>query len=326
MRFRSLLSLAALLLLTGVASAAPPPRMSVVHPNVFMVPQISSPPIQFKNAGTPIGVSFTFNCSTGTSCSMVNGVLTLIASGSGGTISSCGTANAIPYFSAATTLTCDPGITTNTSGQLSAAGVSASDGSCTGPTFNFTGHTGTGISRSSSNFVCWSLNGNDEGSLGTGVQLISGNSFGWVASGSVSGGSTDTDIARGAAGVVTVDTSTPGNALGTIKPGLYATGTNCSSGASPAVCVAAAAGSVAVPAGTNSTLVVQTTAVTANSQIFLQSDSTLGTKLGVTCNSTLASLITEPVITARTGGTSFTITVSGTTTTNPVCFSYHIVN
>jgi hypothetical protein len=106
----------------------------------------------------------------------------------------------------------------------------------------------------------------------------------------------------------------------------FNTATNCSSSASPAVCGSASAGSVAVPTGTNATLVVNTTAVTANSQIFVQSDDTLGTKLSVTCNSTLASLIVEPVVTARTGGTSFTITISGTTTTNPVCLSYFIVN
>jgi fibronectin-binding autotransporter adhesin len=106
----------------------------------------------------------------------------------------------------------------------------------------------------------------------------------------------------------------------------YDTASNCSSSASPAVCGSATAGSVAVPTGTNATLVVNTTSVTANSQIFVQSDDTLGTKLGITCNSTLASLIVEPVVSARTGGTSFTITISGTTTTNPVCLSYFIVN
>jgi hypothetical protein len=106
----------------------------------------------------------------------------------------------------------------------------------------------------------------------------------------------------------------------------YSTSTNCSSSASPAVCGSAVAGSIAVPTGTNATLVVDTTAVTANSQIFVQSDDTLGTKLSVTCNSTLASLIVEPVVSARTAGTSFTVTISGTTTTNPVCLSYFIVN
>src|ERR1700677_1326494 len=104
------------------------------------------------------------------------------------------------------------------------------------------------------------------------------------------------------------------------------TASNCTSGASPAACASAASGSVAVPAGTNATLQVNTTAVTANSVILLQSDETLGTKLTVTCNTTLASVIVEPVVTTRTGGSSFTITISGATTTNPVCLNYLIVN
>ena len=104
------------------------------------------------------------------------------------------------------------------------------------------------------------------------------------------------------------------------------TGTNCASGASPAVCGSAAAGGVAVPAGSNSTLVVDTSAVTSTSQIMLQEDETIGTALSVTCNTTLASTAVEPVVTARTGGVSFTITLSGTTSVNPVCLSYVVVN
>jgi hypothetical protein len=116
------------------------------------------------------------------------------------------------------------------------------------------------------------------------------------------------------------------NIAGSLSSTTLATSTNCSSGASPAVCGSASAGSIAVPIGTNPTLQVNTTAVTANSQIFLQSDDTLGTKLSVTCNSTLASLAVEPVVTARTAATSFTVTVSGVISTNPVCLSYFIVN
>jgi hypothetical protein len=104
----------------------------------------------------------------------------------------------------------------------------------------------------------------------------------------------------------------------------YHTVTNCSSAASPAVCGAAAAGSVAVAAGTNPTLVVDTTAVTANSQILLTEDESLGTKLSVTCQT--AVLPTSTVITARTAAASFTIQANGTFTTNPVCYSYMIVN
>jgi hypothetical protein len=103
------------------------------------------------------------------------------------------------------------------------------------------------------------------------------------------------------------------------------TGTNCSSSAAPAVCASASAGSVAVPTGANPTLTVNTTAVTANSQILLNIDESLGTKLSVTCNSTLSTLV-NPVVTARTAGTSFTIQIGSTLTANPACVSYVVVN
>lgn len=108
---------------------------------------------------------------------------------------------------------------------------------------------------------------------------------------------------------------------GKITAPLVATSTNCSSAASPAVCASAAAGSVVVAAATT-TVVVNTTAVTANSQIFLMFDSSLGTKLGVTCNATEPALYG---VTARSAATSFTIT-STAPTSNPACFSYFIVN
>lgn len=105
----------------------------------------------------------------------------------------------------------------------------------------------------------------------------------------------------------------------------YLTATNCSSSASPAVCGSAAAGTVVI-AATASTVTVNTTAVTANSEIFLTSDDTLGTKLSVTCNSTLATIVGGLAITARTAGTSFQITSGVTPTVNPLCISYHIIN
>jgi hypothetical protein len=112
---------------------------------------------------------------------------------------------------------------------------------------------------------------------------------------------------------------------GSMTSPLYATTTNCSSSASPAVCAAAPAGSVVIAAATT-TITVNTTAVTANSQIFLLADDTLGTKLSVTCNSTLATLIGGLAVTARTGGTSFQITSGATPAVNPLCISYWIVN
>lgn len=99
------------------------------------------------------------------------------------------------------------------------------------------------------------------------------------------------------------------------------TSQNCSSSAAPAICSTASAGSVIIPAaGTDVT--VNTTAVTANSQIFAIFDQSLGTKLGVTCNSTTAN----PHIGARVAGTSFTIHANVSPVTNPACFSYFIVN
>lgn len=105
------------------------------------------------------------------------------------------------------------------------------------------------------------------------------------------------------------------------------TASNCSSSASPAVCGSAAAGSVALPTNAvSSSIVVNTTAVTANSQILVTTDDTLGTKLGVTCNSTVATLVGGLTISARTAGTSFTIANNVAVVTNPLCVSYAIIN
>ena len=101
----------------------------------------------------------------------------------------------------------------------------------------------------------------------------------------------------------------------------YATATNCNSSASPAVCGSAAAGSVTI-AASSSSVVVDTSAVTASSQITVTFDSSLGTKLRVACNTTAQ----QPYVSARTAGTSFTISVGSDFLTHPGCFSYSIVN
>lgn len=99
------------------------------------------------------------------------------------------------------------------------------------------------------------------------------------------------------------------------------TDSNCSSSASPAVCGSAAAGSVVIAASA-SNVVVDTSAVTAKSQIVLTFDSSLGMKLGVTCNTAAQ----QPFVSARSAGTSFTISVPSNFSTNPGCFSYSIIN
>lgn len=112
---------------------------------------------------------------------------------------------------------------------------------------------------------------------------------------------------------------------GTVTIPLAATTTNCSSSASPAVCAAAPAGSAVVAASATS-VVVNTTAVTANSQILVTADSSLGTKLSVTCNTQALTTLGAPRVTARTAATSFTVSIDVGPTTNPLCFSYLIVN
>lgn len=151
-------------------------------------------------------------------------------------------------------------------------------------------------------------------------RLWSAGSLAWSSTVSSDSGTYDTFLNRNAAGVVCFGTTTTG-CLGAAKAGTYQTAANCSSSAGPAVCAAAAAGSVAVAAAA-STVVVNSTAVTANSQIFVVYDSSLGTKLGVTCNTTIPALYG---VTARTAATSFTLTATAPVT-NPACFSYFIIN
>lgn len=141
---------------------------------------------------------------------------------------------------------------------------------------------------------------------------------------------TDVQVTRSGTGTLSLDTSAAGNRLGTLNLGttnsqLYRTATNCSSAASPAVCGSAAAGSFVIAAGTTS-VVVNTSAVTANSQILIEPDDSLSTKLGVTCNSTLSAILAGSGVTARVGGTSFTVSTLGTIVANPACYSFTVVN
>jgi hypothetical protein len=100
----------------------------------------------------------------------------------------------------------------------------------------------------------------------------------------------------------------------------YATFTNCAS--SGGTCGSSSAGAVSIAAAAT-TVTVATTAVTANSQILISEDSTLGTRLSVTCNTTTGRTYS---VSTRTAGTSFVITASAAPATNPACLNYTIVN
>lgn len=112
---------------------------------------------------------------------------------------------------------------------------------------------------------------------------------------------------------------------GLVTGTLYGSVTNCADSAGAAACGAAPAGSFVIDAGSTAT-VVSTTAVTANSQIFLQEDSSLSTRLSVTCNTQSSLTLGALRVTARTAGTSFTATLEVGPTTNPMCVNYWIVN
>lgn len=88
-------------------------------------------------------------------------------------------------------------------------------------------------------------------------------------------------------------------------------------------CGSATKGYFAVPAGTNSTLVIDTLGVTAGSGFSLTPTPGAGSLLGVTCNAT-----PPPTwgVTTWTAGTSFTVETFGTTSTNPECFSWSLIN
>ena len=108
---------------------------------------------------------------------------------------------------------------------------------------------------------------------------------------------------------------------GTVTAPKITTTTKCASAASPAACASASAGFVTVAAG-QMTVAVDTTAVSASSEIEITFDSSLGSALGVTCN----TAINQPSVSVRTGGAGFIITVASSISVNPDCFSYTITN
>lgn len=118
----------------------------------------------------------------------------------------------------------------------------------------------------------------------------------------------------------TTDSQDRFNFAGGVIAPTYSTATSCA--VFWGQCGNAPAGSVGLSPGANS-IQIFTTAVTAQSQIFVQEDSSLSNVLGVTCN-------TRPgrtyLITNRAPGVSFDVAVSPTPSGEPACLSYHIVN
>jgi hypothetical protein len=102
----------------------------------------------------------------------------------------------------------------------------------------------------------------------------------------------------------------------------YGTMSNCRSAVSPAKCDSAPAGSFVLGVGSTSAK-VNTTAVTPDSQILIIEDSSLGAKLGVSCNKTTGRTY---MITDRAPGLSFTVNSSFAPTDLPACLSFELLN
>lgn len=105
----------------------------------------------------------------------------------------------------------------------------------------------------------------------------------------------------------------------------YNTLTNCQDSAGAAACGSAAAGHFVIDAAATST-VVSTTAVTASSEIVVTEDASLGSLLGITCNTQSQLIVGPPKVTARSAGVSFTVSIEVGPTTNPGCYGFTIRN
>jgi hypothetical protein len=106
---------------------------------------------------------------------------------------------------------------------------------------------------------------------------------------------------------------------GVVTP-TYSTSSNCAN--FQGQCGSASAGFLLLPLGATSA-VVYTTAVTPQSQIFIQEDSSLNNVLGTACDATIGRTYQ---ITGRTPGVAFRVTSSAAPAGNAACLSYHIVN
>ncbi|HXB11453.1 MAG TPA: hypothetical protein VNZ45_05670, partial [Bacteroidia bacterium] len=142
-------------------------------------------------------------------------------------------------------------------------------------------------------------------------------------------GTFDTCLSRKNAGIVQIGTTTS-NSSGTILAATYTTDTNCAvvgTAASPSVVNCSSASAGAFSCATNAsaaTCTINTTAVTANSEIIVQEVADEGTRLSVTCN-TSPSVTPAILVATKTAATGFTINMP-TIATNPACFNYWIIN
>jgi hypothetical protein len=304
------------------------------------------------------------DCTTGggttaVTCQYSGSVWAALAGGGGsGTVGSCATTGAVAIYTAATTTGCgNHDLTyathtyTGTSGLIldlsagpattglklpSAAGAApTADGQSA---FDTTAHLPVWGSNTTTVTVPTSKTNPGHNFLTTYTQTSGAFGQAQPACGDLSDSGTGcsttvgTFAAQNYATPPAIGGSTPAaGSFTTLTGTTFNTTTRCAaagSGANPSLVACSAAPAGFFSCATNAsagTCVVSTSAVTANSVIQIQPDSTLGTALSVTCNTSADTGVTAPRVSARSASTSFTITL-GTFTTNPECFSYLIIN
>jgi hypothetical protein len=248
--------------------------------------------LQIQNAGSAIATIVNYgvlNCSTGMSCSANGSTVTLTATGSGGVTS-------VTFTGDGTVLSSTPSSAVTTTGTLTATMANAAAGSILG---NAT------ASAATPTYLQQPSLGAVGGSLGQMTYL-----------GSTSGSAT---FGCGSATCGTLSSST------IINASKFNTATNCALGGasgttSPAACAAAPTGHIAIPAS-QTTYTVNTTNVTASSNIFIQQ---IADNSGIASSPTCNATATNPIQSARVAATSFTFTL--TTNGAVTCYAYWITN
>lgn len=164
---------------------------------------------------------------------------------------------------------------------------------------------------------------------GGGIEVSNAN-FLAFSSTSAATATRDTTTCRASAGVFEVNAGASCGNTGAIQVASYQTATNCAASgtaANPSVvtCTAANAGAVYCDvAASAGTCTVNTTAITANSEILVTLVASEGTRLSKTCNPS-PSVVPGVLLAAKVTATSFTVNMP-TGVTNGFCFDYLVVN
>jgi hypothetical protein len=326
--------------ITSAAGAASTPSLSLTGALFTGGSGTTTVPLLYRNATgatapstwSTSGTQFGINAASGFAGNFldfhVNGGVSLFSVSNAGAVSSGGVGTNGVFdlcgsTSGCATITAPAVAGTATNPLLLSNALTIPVGAESTPTINFSGDTNSGWYWVANHQQAWAENGTASMRLNSQSELSLSSSVSLGFTNGVDAVNNTYDIGFCRTGVNAVSTNTT---AGTCTPGgsfqtaAYLTATNCAN--SGGTCGSAAAGHVSIAASAT-TVTVSTTAVTANSEIEITEDSTVGSLLSVTCNTTVARTY---AVSTRTAGTSFVITASAAPVTNPACLGYTIKN